>query len=79
MMILFHVFMFLWRKVKRNIREYSSVKELLYMLYLKTSSGKRMFEQAQAEAKAKFNYMFKTSKYKKLEFRDQHQGQWSSS
>ena len=72
-MMLFHVVMFMLKKVKGYISEYTSLKELMYMMYLKTSSGKRAFAQAQQEAKVKFNYMFKTSKYKKLEFLDKHQ------
>ncbi|MCQ2821163.1 MAG: pyridoxal-dependent decarboxylase [archaeon] len=58
---------------KKSISKYDSPKDFIVAMAMKLPSSKNKMAKAKEEAKADFEKIFKVSKFKKLEFRDNGQ------
>ena len=73
--IIFRTICVVLSKMKNTWKNRLSFKDMLTTLYFMTPGAKKELEEAKKKAREEFKKLFKISKYKKIEFRDNKQNE----
>ena len=73
--IVFRTICVVLSKMKNTWKNRLSFKDMLTTLYFMTPGARKKLEEAKKKAREEFKKMFKVSKFKKIEFRDNKQNE----